>query len=155
MEAETYDWSSLQDFVGRELGVTGWVAIDQGLIDLFADCTGDRQWIHVDVERARRESPLGSTIAHGYLLLALTARFSFELGGFPRQAKEVFNYGLDRVRFPSPVRAGKRIRDRVVVVEVEEKGAGRVLLKTRHTIEIEGEEKPAMVAESLALLVAG
>jgi acyl dehydratase len=155
MEAETYDWSSLQDFVGRELGVTGWVAIDQGLIDLFADCTGDRQWIHVDVERARRESPLGSTIAHGYLLLALTARFSFELGGFPRQAKEVFNYGLDRVRFPSPVRAGKRIRDRVVVVEVEEKGAGRVLLKTRHTIEIEGGEKPAMVAESLALLVAG
>jgi acyl dehydratase len=155
MEAETYDWSSLQDFVGRELGVTGWVAIDQGLIDLFADCTGDRQWIHVDVERARRESPLGSTIAHGYLLLALTARFSFELGGFPRQAKEVFNYGLDRVRFPSPVRGGKRIRDRVVVVEVEEKGAGRVLLKTRHTIEIEGEEKPAMVAESLALLVAG
>jgi acyl dehydratase len=155
MEAETYDWSTLQKFVGRELGVTDWVTIDQTLIDRFADCTGDRQWIHVDVERARRESPLGSTIAHGYLLLALTARFGFELGVFPKQAREVFNYGLDRVRFPSPVRAGARIRDRVVLLEAEEKGAGRVLLKIRHTIEIEGEEKPAMVAETLALVVAG
>jgi acyl dehydratase len=155
MGAEGYDWSTMPAFVGGELGVTGWLLVDQTLIDRFADCTGDRQWIHVDVERARRESPLGTTIAHGYLLLALIARFGFELGIFPPRASQVVNYGLDRVRFLTPVRAGARIRDRVVLVEVEEKGPGRVLQKTRHTIEIEGEEKPAMVAESLALMIAG
>src|SRR5262245_20552873 len=106
MEAETYDWPTLQAFVGRELGVSDWLLVDQALIDRFADCTGDRQWIHVDPERARRESPFGATIAHGYLVLALLARFGFELGIHPKPAKEVVNYGLDRVRFPSPVRAG-------------------------------------------------
>jgi acyl dehydratase len=155
MEIETPAWKTLKEQVGRELGLTGWLAIEQGLIDRFADCTGDRQWIHVDVERARRESPLGSTIAHGYLLLGLVARFAFELGIFPRGAREVLNYGLDRVRFLAPVKAGGRVRDRVVLLGVDEKGPGRVLLKVRHTLEIEGEEKPAMVAESLALVAAG
>jgi acyl dehydratase len=153
MEIETPDWKTLKEQVGRELGLTGWLAIEQGLIDRFADCTGDRQWIHVDVERARRESPAGSTIAHGYLLLALLARFSFELRAFPRGTRNVLNYGLDRVRFVSPVKAGARVRDRVVLLGVEERGPGRVLLKTRHTLEIDGEEKPAMVAESLSLLI--
>jgi acyl dehydratase len=153
MGVEAYDWSRRQEFAGRELGVTAWLPVEQGLIDRFADCTGDRQWIHVDPERARRESPFGSTIAHGYLLLALVARFGFELGLFPQGAGQVVNYGLDRVRFLTPVKTGSRVRDRVVLLEAEEKGGGRVLLKTRHTIEIEGEEKPAMVAESLALVI--
>lgn len=155
MGADAYDWSNRQQFVGGELGVSEWLRLDQSLIDRFADCTGDRQWIHVDVERSRRESPFGSTVAHGYLLLAVVARFSFELRLFPEGAGQVINYGLDRVRFPNPVKAGARIRDRVVLLEVEERGGGRVLLKTRHTLEIEGEAKPAMVADSLALVMEG
>src|SRR5688500_2007069 len=95
--------------VGQELGVSAWVAIEQARIDRFAECTDDRQWIHVDQERAARESPTGSTIAHGYLTLALLARFSFELGLFPAGAGRVLNSGLDRVRFMAPVRAGARI----------------------------------------------
>jgi acyl dehydratase len=155
MPVEGNDAATLQRLVGRELGVSDWLAIDQAHIDRFAECTGDRQWIHVDVERAKRESPLGSTVVHGYLTLALLSRFSFEIGVFPPGASQVLNYGLDKVRFVSPVRAGARVRDRVVLLAAEDKGSGRLLVKTRHTIEIEGEDKPAMVAESLALGIVG
>jgi acyl dehydratase len=135
--------------------VTGWLTIDQKRIDQFADCTDDHQWIHVDVERAGRESAFGSTVAHGYLTLALLGRFTYEVGLVPADAGQAFNYGLNRVRFMTPVRAGARIRDRVTLLAAEEKGPGRVLVKAQHTIEIEGEDKPAMVAEALAMLVAG
>jgi acyl dehydratase len=150
-----HDLAALRERVGRELGVTDWMVVGQEHIDRFAEATGDRQWIHVDVERARRESPLGTTIAHGYLTLSLLARFSFEVGAHPSGVRQVLNYGLDRVRFLTPVRAGARIRDRIELVSVEERGDGRLLLKTRHTVDIEGEEKPAMVAEALALVFPG
>jgi acyl dehydratase len=153
MSAAGYEWATVAGFVGRELGLSEWLAIDQPRIDAFADCTDDHQWIHVDRERAR-EGPLGTTIAHGYLTLSLVARFTFELGLIPRGTRQVFNYGLDRVRFPAPVRAGARVRDRVVLLGAEEKEPGRMLIKTRHTVEIEGEDKPALVAESLVLLLA-
>jgi acyl dehydratase len=141
--------------VGREVGLTGWLVVDQARIDAFAACTDDHQWIHVDDARARRESPFGATIAHGYLTLSLLARFSREVGVFPPGARAVINYGLDRVRFVAPVRAGARVRDRVVLLSAEDKGEGRMLVKVRHTIEIEGEDKPALVAESLALMMTG
>jgi acyl dehydratase len=127
--------------------------VDQSRIDRFAACTDDKQWIHVDPERARRESPLGSTIAHGYLTLSLLARFTYESGVIPPDASSALNYGLDKVRFVTPVKVGARIRDRVALLEAVAKAPGRMLIKTRHTVEIEGEEKPALVAESLAMLV--
>jgi acyl dehydratase len=153
MPIDGYSLSTLADFVGRELGVSDWITVDQGRIDGFADQTGDHQWIHVDVERARRESPLGSTIAHGYLTLSLAAACQLELGIVPAGVRQALNYGLGRVRFLAPVRAGARIRDQVVLLGVEAKGDGHLVLKTRNTIEIEGETTPALIAETLALLV--
>ena len=143
----------LLKLVGMELGPSEWMTVDQAMIDKFAEATGDHQWIHVDVERAKRESLLGSTIAHGFLTLSLLARFGYELGLVPPEGAHLLNYGLDRVRFMAPVKAGARVRDRVVLLKVEKKGPGRKLVTTRHTVEIEGEAKPAMVAESLVLLV--
>jgi acyl dehydratase len=155
MALDGYCLCTIGQFVGRPLGVTDWVVVEQKRIDQFAECTDDHQWIHVDVERAVRESAFGSTVAHGYLTLALLARFTYEVGLIPSDASQAFNYGLDRVRFMTPVRAGARVRDRVTLLTAEEKGPGRVLVKTQHTIEIEGEDKPAMVADALAMLVAG
>jgi acyl dehydratase len=131
--------------------VSGWIAVSQRQIDQFAECTGDRQWIHVDVERAR-QSPLGSTIAHGFLLLALIAPTAYEVWIDRLSAPQILNYGLDRVRFIAPVRAGARVRNRIALVAVEDRGDGRWLIKTENTIEIEGEDKPALVATTLALV---
>ena len=122
-------------------------------IDEFADCTGDRQWIHVDVERAKRESPYGGTIAHGYLTLSLAATLAIEAGTFRKTPAAALNYGLDKARFLTPVRAGARIRNRVTLTAAESKQNGRVLIAYRNTIEIEGEEKPALVADALAMLM--
>src|SRR4029450_3791895 len=105
-----YSMASAPRFVGRELGASEWVAVDQDRIDAFAACTGDRQWIHVDVERARRESPFGGPIAHGYLTLSLVAAMVMELGIIPPDASTGLNYGLDKVRLILPVRAGARVR---------------------------------------------
>jgi acyl dehydratase len=154
MAAETYLTATLAEFAGREVGTSGWHVVDQRRIDEFAECTGDRQWIHVDVERARRESPYGGTIAHGYLTLSLAASLSIEAGVIPRDAAAALNYGLDKVRFIAPVKAGSRVRNRVVLLGSEEKGEGRALIRLQNTIEIEGEAKPALIAESLALLMA-
>ena len=152
MTIDGYSLSTLGDFVGQELGVSDWITVDQARINQFADQTGGHQWIHVDVERARRESPFGSTIAHGYLTLSLAAACQMEMGVVPAGVAEALNYGLDRVRFLAPVTAGARIRDRIVLQDVERKD-GNLLLKTRNTIEIEGEPKPALIADALSLLV--
>jgi len=147
--------ATLKRFTGREIGASDWTMVDQRRIDEFADCTGDRQWIHVDVERARRESPFGGTIAHGYLTLSLAASLAIEAGVIPTDAAAALNYGLDKVRFISPVKAGARVRNRVVLLAVDDKAQGRVLLTLQNTIEIEGEAKPALIAESLAMLTTG
>jgi acyl dehydratase len=143
--------SDLPRYVGKELGVSNWVTVDQARIDQFAECSGDRQWIHVDVARAKRESPYRAPIAHGYLTLALVAPLQMEIGAVPADSAAAFNYGLDKVRFLAPVKAGDRVRLRVVLVNVEQKGGG-VVLKTSNTLEIEGSDKPALIAESLALI---
>ena len=153
MSRERYDVSTLEQFVGQELGVSDWLTVDQERINEFADCTGDHQWIHVDVERAKRESPLGSTIAHGYLTLSLLVTMLNGLNVVPEGVSHVLNYGLDRVRFIAPVKAGARIRDRVVLMAVEAQGKGRLLLTFQNTVEIEDEKKPALMAETLALLL--
>ena len=145
--------SNLKDQLGSEIGVSDWVLLDQERINEFADCTGDRQWIHVDVERAKRESPFGGPVAHGYLTLSLVAPLSLDVGVVPSDAAAGFNYGLDKVRFLAPVPAGGRVRLRVVLDNVEERSDGQLLVKTKNTIEIENSDKPALIAEAIALLV--
>lgn len=153
MTVEGYTVVTIQDFVGKELGVSDWYTVDQRQIDAFADCTGDHQWIHVDVERAKRESPFGTTIAHGYLTLSLLPAMQFSVGTLPGGITAALNYGADKVRFINPVKSGARIRDHMTLLAAEDKGGGRILTTTRHTVEIEGEEKPAMVADTLAMLI--
>ena len=148
-----YTLATLSDFVGRELGVSDWLTVDQARIDAFAECTGDRQWIHVDPERAR-EGPFGTTIAHGFLTLSLLPKLREQIGVAPEGVAQVLNYGSDRVRFLTPVKAGDRIRVRVTLVSVEPKGPGRTLVKTENTVEIDGEDRPALVADTLVLLMA-
>ena len=139
--------------VGQELGVSDWVAIDQDRINTFATCTGDHQWIHVDVERAKRESPFRGPIAHVYLTLSMIAPLSVQLGILPKDAAAGLNYGIDKVRFLAPVPAGARVRLRVVLAGVEPKVGGQVIMKTQNTLEVEGSQKPALIAETLALLI--
>jgi len=145
--------TSASQFAGRELGCSDWITVDQGRIDQFAACTGDHQWIHVDVERARRESPFGGPVAHGYLILSLIAPMVMELGIIPPDAATGLNYGLEKVRFLAPVKAGARIRMRASLVSADPQNGGRMLLKLRCTLEIEGEAKPALVAEILCMLI--
>ena len=132
---------------GQEIGISDWMLIEQDRVDAFARVTGDQQWIHVDVERATRESPFGGPIVHGYLTLSLLARFAqecIEVEGI----KLAVNYGLNRVRFASPVKVGSRIRARFVLAGVEDISGGAQLV-WQALIEIEGGEKPACVAEML------
>lgn len=154
MSIKDYSIATIDSCVGRELGVSDWVTVDQPRIDAFAACTGDRQWIHVDVERAKRESPFGGTIAHGYLTLSLLAALAIEIGLIPPDASAGLNYGLDKVRFMTPVKAGARVRSRVTLMSAEKKEGGRIIIRTMNELQIEGEEKPALIAESLAMLVA-
>jgi len=145
--------ASLAARAGTAFEPSNWVLIDQRRIDDFAHCTGDRQWIHVDVERAAKEGPFGGTIAHGFLTLSLIASTFQEVVLSNVAVKQVVNYGLDKVRFVAPVRAGRRVRNRIHVAGLEEKGPGCFLLTTGHTIEIENETKPALVATSLVYLM--
>ena len=139
--------------VGHELGVSSWVMIDQARIDAFASCTGDHQWIHVDTERAKRESPFRTPIAHGYLTLAMVAPLAMEIGVIPSDAAAGLNYGIDKVRFLAPVPAGARVRLRVALAGIEPREGGQMIMKTLNTLEVEGSEKPALIAETLALLI--
>jgi acyl dehydratase len=155
MSIPPYVMATAPQCLGHDFGVSDWVAVDQNRIDAFAACTGDQQWIHVDVERARRESPFGGPIAHGYLTLSLVAAMVMELGIIPPDASTGLNYGLDKVRFIAPVRAGARVRSRATLRAAEVQGGSRVLLRLDCTLEIEGEAKPALVAELLCLLMPG
>src|ERR1700757_5074402 len=128
-----YTMATVSQFVGCELGVSDWVTVGQDRIDQFAACTGDRQWIHVDVERARRESPFGGQVAHGYLSLSLVAAMVMELGVIPPDAAGALNYGLDKVRFIAPVKAGSRVRMRARLAGAEAQSGGRILLKLNST----------------------
>lgn len=141
----------LKAMAGREVGLSDWFVVTQERIDAFAEATEDRQWIHVDPERAAR-GPLGGTVAHGFLLLSLVPFFNFSNEVFAGRFKMAVNYGLDRVRFPHAVPAGSRIRNRAVLKKIEKRGFRRVLVTVENTVELEGADKPAMVADVLALI---
>lgn len=139
--------ADLQPLAGTEIGLSDWVSVDQRRIDLFAEATGDRQWIHTDPERAAA-GPYGGTVAHGFLTLSLLA----ELGDAAFQIEDVrmgLNYGLDRVRFPAPVKSGSRVRGRFVLQSFQPLEGGGAQLTVEVTVEIEGGAKPACVAVSL------
>jgi acyl dehydratase len=138
--------TSLKDYVGREIAVTNWLTVTQQRIEQFAEATGDRQWIHVDPERARRESSYGATIAHGFLTLSLMSQFMREAIQLPSDVRQTINYGLNRVRFPAPVRAGEKIRARVHLQSCKEL-PGSVEAVFDVMIEAEGAQKPCCVAE--------
>jgi acyl dehydratase len=138
--------------VGEELGVSSWIPVEQRRIDAFAALTGDYQWIHVDAERAAK-GPFGTTIAHGYLMLALVASTLNEVVSNQLRAQAVLNYGIDRLRFINPVKAGSRVRNRVKLAGAESKGGGRTLITMACTLEIDGEDRPALAVSVLALAV--
>jgi acyl dehydratase len=139
--------AAVQEAEGRHLGYSDWLEISQARVDQFAEATGDFQWIHVDVERAK-DGPFGGTIAHGYLTLSLASYLLPQIVRYEGFAMAV-NYGLDKVRFPAPVRVGARIRAGAELAEVKDVGTG-VQVKTLVTIEVEDGDKPACVIESLA-----
>ena len=145
--AETIAAASLKDRVGEELGVSNWVTVDQAMIDTFAEATGDHQFIHVDPERAR-QTPFGGTIAHGFLTLSLLPRLAAE-ADMPKieGVKMGVNYGGNKVRFLTPVRSGSRVRGRFKLLELEEKRPGQWQQTQEFTVEIEGQDKPALIAE--------
>ena len=147
--------SQLQDYVGKEVGLTDWIEVDQELINQFADATGDHQYIHLDAERAA-QTPFGTTIAHGFLTLSLLSMLSGMGGGLKLENTVMgINYGLDKVRFLNPVKSGAKIRARFVLASAEEKKPGNYLLKHNVTVEIDGEDKPALIAEWLGMTVVG
>ena len=138
----------MKQHVGRELGPSDWMTVDQPMIDKFADATGDHQWIHVDVERARRDMPGGKTIAHGYLTLSLVPRMAATLTRVKKRSRGL-NYGSNKVRFINPVPAGARIRLHQRIRNVEDIPGG-VRVTSEMTVEIEGQDKPALVAELIS-----
>ena len=142
--------AELNDYVGKELGRSEWLTIDQERINLFAEATGDYQFIHVDPVEAA-QTPFGSTIAHGFLSLSLIPKLMEDILVMPEGLKMVVNYGLDSVRFIQPVKVNSNVRLKVDLTEVTEKKPGQWLLKATATLEIEGSDKPAYIAEPLSL----
>jgi acyl dehydratase len=136
--------------IGTDLGTSDWVLIDQAKVNAFADVTGDHQFIHVDPEAAAK-TPFGGPIAHGFLTLSLTAALPTSNAIVLQGIKMGINYGCDKLRFLQPVRVGKRVRVRGKLLGIEDKGGGRYLLRNETTVEIEGEEKPALIAEWLSM----
>ena len=143
--------ADLAQYVGEEIGVSDWLTVDQALIDKFADATGDHQWIHVDVERAKKDMPGGKTIAHGFLTLSLIPMLSQQISHI-NNVRNGINYGCNKVRFTNPVEAGSRVRARAKLVAADELKGGGVRLTNEVTIEIEGQEKPACIAETMAIV---
>ena len=137
--------------IGQEVGVSGWLSVDQARIDAFADATEDHQFIHVDPPAATAAG-FGGTIAHGFLSLSLLSRMAADAMLIPEGVKMALNYGFDRIRFLAPVKSGKRVRGRFTLDSFEEKAPGQYLMRHNVTVEIEGEEKPALTAVWLGLI---
>jgi acyl dehydratase len=139
----------LKQHIGEELGPSDWMTVDQAMIDKFAEATGDHQWIHVDVERAKREMPGGKTIAHGYLTLSLVPRLAATLVKVEKRRRGI-NYGSNKVRFTNVVPAGSRVRLRQRIVAVDEVSGGH-RITSEMKVEVEGQERPALVAETMGI----
>ena len=145
----TLPLAEVKAMVGREVGTSDWIAITQPMIDAFADLTGDHYFIHVNPERAAKETPFGGSIAHGFLTLSMLAQMSYQANPRVAEAKTGVNYGFNKVRFISPVPAGARVRGRFVLKELDTGMPGRFTTTYEVTVEIEDREKPALVAEWL------
>ncbi|MBX3518700.1 MAG: MaoC family dehydratase [Xanthobacteraceae bacterium] len=153
MSKETLTVDEIKSRVGQNIGTSRWFTVDQKRIDGFADVTEDHQFIHIDVERAKKETPFGGTIAHGFLTLSLLAPMGYDaLPSLTNRAMGI-NYGLDKVRFLNPVRAGSRVRAHYKLADVTQRSPKELLFKYEVTVEIEGQERPALIAESLGMAV--
>ena len=152
--AQTVTRQELTAMVGRQLGVSDWFLIDQERVNAFADVTLDHQFVHVDPERAKA-TPFGGTIAHGFLTLSLLVHLCLQFIPEPANRKLIVNYGFDKIRFSAPVKVGKRIRVVGKLGDVQERKPGNIIMRVDFTVEIEGEDKPALVAEWLSLHVVG
>ena len=141
-----------QDMVGKEVGVSSWHLVNQPRIDDFADVIEDHQFIHIDPERARKETPFGTTVAHGFLTMSLLSIMSYEVMPIIEGTTMGVNYGFDKLRFISPVRAGSRVRGRFVLAEAKLRKPKELQSRTNVTVEIEGEDKPALVADWIGLI---
>lgn len=147
----TYD--KMARMMGEMLGTSSWQHVTQEAVNEFANATGDHQWIHVDVERAKKESPFGAPVAHGYLTLSMLSAMAMEIGVMPKGTAAALNYGLDKVRFLAPVPVGAKLRLHSKLTGFDRKKNGQFLMKTENTMEIKGTKRPALIAESLAILV--
>lgn len=147
---KTVSFEELPGLAGQEIGVSDWVTIDQDRVNKFADATGDHQWIHVDVERAKKEMPGGKTIAHGYLTLSLIPMFGAQILRVTGVSRGI-NYGSNKVRFTNMVAVGSRVRARQKLLSVEARAGGLQMINEM-TIEIEGQDRPACVAETISLI---
>ncbi len=148
-----YSTETLKNFIGHDFGASAPVIVDQERINTFADCTGDHQWIHVDVERAKAQSPFGGPVAHGFLTLSLLAAAVSDAGVIPADAAGVVNYGLDNIRFLAPVPAGSPVTCHFRLTAVEDKGKDRQLLHIEAEARVQGSDKAAIVGEVLALVI--
>lgn len=145
--------SDVKDMIGKEIGVSRWIEVDQQRIDVFADITEDPQFIHVDPERAQAETPFGGTIAHGFLSLSLLSPMAMDLGFSLEGIAMGINYGFEKVRFLQPVRSGSKVRGRFVLDNAVERQPGQWMLTYGVTVEIEGQDKPALIAQWLTLQI--
>ncbi|MDD4241733.1 MAG: MaoC family dehydratase [Smithellaceae bacterium] len=143
--------ANMEKHIGKEIFVSDWTQVTQDQINQFAESTMDHQWIHVDKEKAAK-GPFGTTIAHGFLTLSHLPFFSYQIPLKAEGAKMSINYGLDKVRFLNPVPSGSKIRDRIVLKALEQKPGNRLLVTQTHTIEIEGQDKPACIADALGMI---
>lgn len=145
--------ADLTGHAGKEIGLSEWIRVDQTRIDQFADVTEDHQFIHLDAERAAKETPFGGTIAHGFLSLSLLSRMAMDIGFVLDGMTMGINYGFDKVRFLQPVKSGSRVRGRFVLEEAIERQSGQWMLRFGVTVEIEGSDKPALIAQWLTMQV--
>lgn len=153
MSETLYTFDTIQDFIGKELGVSDWLPVEQEVMNRFAEDTRDPDWMHIDPVRARREGPFGGTVAFGFWTLSMLTYFSYQLKLHPEDAAYAVNYGLDRVRWIAPVPVGSRIRCRATLLDARYKDRDRIVMRTRNLIEIETREQPAMEAVWLGMLV--
>ncbi|MFQ5939624.1 MAG: MaoC family dehydratase [Alphaproteobacteria bacterium] len=153
MDKTNYHLDNLHDFIGKNVGVSDWFPVDQERMNAFADITCNHDWMHIDPERAKKEGPFDGTVAFGFWTLSMLTYFSYQIGLWPEGIAYGVNYGLNKVRWIAPVPVGSHIRNRVVLTGVEDKGNGHYLITTTNTVEVEGADKPAMVAEWLGMLV--
>ncbi len=152
MSQKKFTIDKLTNMVGQEIAQSEWMMINQQRIQAFGNCTDDHQWIHMDPEKAKSEGGYDGTIAHGFLTLSLLSPIHLNADYIPEEAKQVINYGLDKVRFMTPVKSGSRVRGKIELIECRPRGRNMYMITTKNIIEIENEKKPALTSELSTLI---